>query len=132
MSAEGKPPLARRKLGEVRQHQTMLDMNLQAAHKRWMGSDQVEDERVMKEVTAVETKELSSVILFGKGEVAINILRGHLKREGRLETPCALELVQMAADVLRKEPNVVQLKPDLSGSFLFFSFLLFSFSSGPH
>eukprot|EP00010_Vexillifera_abyssalis_P006265 CAMPEP_0201545192 /NCGR_PEP_ID=MMETSP0173_2-20130828/1730_1 /ASSEMBLY_ACC=CAM_ASM_000268 /TAXON_ID=218659 /ORGANISM="Vexillifera sp., Strain DIVA3 564/2" /LENGTH=486 /DNA_ID=CAMNT_0047953525 /DNA_START=150 /DNA_END=1610 /DNA_ORIENTATION=+ len=90
----------------------MLDMKLQIGHLRWMGA---EKDRVMKDVPAVETTELSSNILFGKGkeEPAVHLLTKHLHREGRLEVNCALQLIETAAKVLRDEPNVLELKSEL-------------------
>jgi hypothetical protein len=58
--------------------------------------------------------------LFDKdGLPIIDNLRKHLLKEGRVDPKDGIEIIQKAANILRDEPNLLQLQDPITGIFLF-------------
>eukprot|EP00727_Mastigamoeba_balamuthi_P009441 m51a1_g5119 hypothetical protein (501) ;mRNA; r:369347-371615 len=82
-------------------------------------------DRAVKSVPMPEVEPLAEAILFAREDdvPALNVLRRHFEREGRLSGPAAERLLLCARDVLEREPNVLRIKApvvvfgDLHGQF---------------
>eukprot|EP01102_Stenamoeba_stenopodia_P004437 TRINITY_DN14746_c0_g1_i1.p1 TRINITY_DN14746_c0_g1~~TRINITY_DN14746_c0_g1_i1.p1 ORF type:complete len:733 (+),score=153.21 TRINITY_DN14746_c0_g1_i1:248-2446(+) len=69
------------------------------------------DDRVRREVPKPIGERLSSGLLFDwEGKPNLDCVRNHFLREGRLELEAAEKLIKKATEILKKEPNLLQLK----------------------
>ncbi|KAH3758617.1 calcineurin catalytic subunit A [Pelomyxa schiedti] len=76
---------------------------------------QVGTERVVSAVPIPETRPLTTELLFSNDELPnLNILRGHLAREGKLDIPAAIKLVKMGRELIAAEPNVLFLHAEVT------------------
>jgi hypothetical protein len=73
------------------------------------------EERVMHEVPQPIRTRFGTTDLIHENKVNIPKLQQHFIDEGRLTNQCALELIKHAAMILRKEPNLLQLKDPMTG-----------------
>lgn len=71
-----------------------------------------EDDRVMKDVVAPPRFPLTKAQLFpgGRDLPDLKVLKDHLLKEGRVDQDLYIEVVDRAAALLAKEPNVLRLK----------------------
>ena len=58
-----------------------------------------------------EDRLLYASMLFSgpQGKPNLKILKEHLKRQGKLDNYCALKLIRQTADILRREPNIIEI-----------------------
>ena len=79
-------------------------------------------ERIMKDVPMPTSKVLQKAdLLDEKGIPNPDVLRNHLKQEGKLAKDLLLEIISQATQILVQEPNVVAIKePVTSKNFNFY------------
>nr|BAN40283.1 serine/threonine protein phosphatase 2B catalytic subunit gamma isoform, putative [Entamoeba invadens] len=60
----------------------------------------------------IEDRVLTSSMLFSgeKGKPNLKILKEHLKRQGKLEKYAAVKLIRQAAEIFKKEPNIIEVE----------------------
>lgn len=87
--------------------------------------------RPISDLPVPEARKLTIAETFEQdGTVRINVLKEHLLREGRVETNVAVLIFERAAELLKKEPNLLELTPplivcgDIHGQFYDFVSLL--------
>ena len=79
-------------------------------------------ERVMKDVPAPVWNYIPANDLFDNdGLPNIQNLKKHLLREGRINPKDAIRLINKAAEILRDEPNLLQLQDPITGRFLLYN-----------
>jgi len=72
------------------------------------------DDRLVNNVIPPPTHPLASENLFVDNSINLENLKEHLRREGRLQMEDALDLVSMAAEIFRNEPNLLVLKDPIT------------------
>lgn len=83
--------------------------------------------RVMKEVPPPAWNYIPREQLFDKdGMPQIDNLRKHLLKEGRLDPKDGMEIIQKAANILREEPNLLQLQDPITGTILTFCIFFYT------
>lgn len=79
--------------------------------------------RIVGTVQPPKWEYISSDKLFtvvnGKKVPNVDVLKQHMKEEGRLNPADALFLIKTAAQIFKKEPNLIQLKDPITGSHFF-------------
>ena len=62
------------------------------------------------------TKKLTETELWSEdGTIDLELLKNHLKGEGRLDHVAATRLVNAGADILRKEENLIEVDAPITG-----------------